>query len=483
MRKKTLQPILVVSAFAAMAIAYSCNKDDKGAIDNSPTLQNYSATPALLKKLSGFENVEMFPLISSEDSLPNYRFGGSADGAGMVREGDHYLLFVNNEDNYSVSKIWLDKNLKPYQGQYALNSDGGQWRLCSGTMITPEEHGFGPLYLSCGESNVDGMTHGIEPFATGTNNTPKTLAGLGKWSAENAVPLNKNAYPGKTIVITGEDASDASGGQLAMYVSNTIGDLQNGSQYMLKRTDENQVETSMVEGQAYDVEFVKIENHKTLTGTQIQAMVDPLKAIKFGRVEDVDYRKGSAAANREIYFNVTGQDPTGVNAGRVRTVMGRTYRLVLDAADPLKGKLTCILDGDKDNGLAKDFQNPDNICVTQNFVYIQEDSNTYGTEDHDAYIYQYNINTGEVKKVFELDHRRTAADAAKYNVGGLSAMGSWEYGALVDISDVVGIPNTFSLCIQPHSWTSDKFKGVDGGSKRPNEKQGSQVVILKGLPR
>ena len=239
----------------------------------------------------------------------------------------------------------------------------------------------------------------------------------------------------------------------------------------------------MTEGATYDVEFVKIDNHKTLTGTQIQALVDPLRAIKFGRVEDIDYRKGSAANAREVYFNVTGQDPTGVNAARPRTVMGRTYRLVLDASDPLKGKLTCILDGDKDNGIAKDFQNPDNICVTQNYVYIQEDSNTYGTEDHDAYVYQYNIATGELKKVFELDHRRTAPDAAKYNVGGTSAKGSWEYGALVDISDIIGVPDVFIIAIQPHSWTDPRFAGVDGGTKRPAEKQGSEIVILKGLPR
>jgi secreted PhoX family phosphatase len=212
-------------------------------------------------------------------------------------------------------------------------------------------------------------------------------------------------------------------------------------------------------------------------------LVDPLKAIKFGRVEDLDYRKSSKTNYREIYFNVTGQDPTGVNADRSRTVYGRVYKLVLDASNPLKGKLTCILDGDDDKGPAKEFQNPDNLCVTTNYVYIQEDSNTYGTEDHDGYVYQYNIATGEIKKVFELDHRRNAADVAKYNVGGISAKGSWEYGALIDISDVINEPNTFALSVQPHSWRDAKFAGVDGGSKRKNENQGSEIVIIKGLAR
>ena len=433
----------------------SCDKNDKPSPNSTPNIQSYSATPALLKKLPGFENLELFTLISSEDTLSNFRFGGSADGAGFLkaRDGNGYIMMVNNEDNYSVAKLYLDKNLKPLKGEYALNSDGGQWRLCSGTLATPEENGFGPLYLSAGESSTEAQTHGLDPFqSSGAPSTPRGLNGLGRWSAENSVPLHKNAFPGKTIIITGEDASDASGGQVAMYLSNVVGDLENGSQYMLKRTDNNQKETDMAAGTEYDVEFVKIDNHKTLTGAQIQALVDPLKAIKFGRVEDLDYRKGNKANSREIYFNVTGQEPVGVNADHSRTVFGRVYKLVLDESNPLKGKLTCILDGDNDKGPAKDFQNPDNLCVTTNYVYIQEDSNTYGTEDHDGYVYQYNIATGELKKVLELDHRRNAADAAKYNVGGISDKGSWEYGALIDISDATGLANTFALCVQPHSW-------------------------------
>lgn len=491
-----------VLIIAAAAITYSCSKSAKqtGAlvetslasknsngigVQKTLALQNYSVTPPLVKKLPGFENLEVYTMISSEDDFPGYRFAGSADGSGLTKnpDGEGYVMLVNNEDNFSVSRLFLDKNLKPVRGEYVLNSDGGTWRLCSGTLATPQEQGFGPLYLSAGESNAEAMVHGIDPFAPASPAIAKGLTGLGRWSAENAVPLSKFAYPGKTIVITGEDASDATGGQLAMYKSDVTGDLENGSQYMLKRVDGIQTETSMQPGVPYAVEFAKIENHKTLTGSQIQALVDPLQAIKFGRVEDLDYRKGSKENNREIYFNVTGQDPAGFNADHSRTVWGRVYKLVLDPSNPLKGTLTCILDGDDRAGIAGAFQNPDNIMVTENYVYIQEDSNTYGTETHDAYIYQYTIATGELKKVFELDHRRTAPDASKYNVGGLSKKGSWEYGSLVDISDVVHVPNTFTLCVQPHTWTDAKFAGVDGGSKRTSEKQGSEILIIQGLPR
>ncbi len=477
---------LALSAVAIASFTASCKKNEvsgkraelKTKTENV-SLENYSITPVLVKKLSGFENLDVYSLLSSEDKLPlspNYTFGGSADGSGTLKDpnGDGFIMMINNEDNYSVSKISLDENFKPVKGEYVLNSDAGQWRLCSGTLATESIQGFGPLYLSAGESDVEAQTHGINPLTGAHHN----LDGLGHWSAENAVPLHKNAFPGKTVVVIGEDASDASGGQLVLYVSNSVGDLDNGEQYILRRTDKNQKETDMLAGTSYDVEFVKIDNHKTLTGAQIQAMVDPLQAIKFGRVEDVDFGKGNGQALRQIYFNVTGQAAIGANADHSRTVKGRTYHLALDANDPTKGKLTCILDGDDENGPAKDFQNPDNICVTKNFVYIQEDPNTYGDEDHDSYIYQYCIADKKVKKVFELDHRRNDpkfhADAVR---------GNWEYGALVDISDVVGIPNTFTLAIQPHTWQEDAFKGVDGGSKRVNEKQGSQVVVIKGLPR
>ncbi len=74
---------------------------------------------------------------------------------------------------------------------------------------------------------------------------------------------------------------------------------------------------------------------------------------------------------------------------------------------------------------------------------------------------------------------------AKYNTSGasLSTVGDWETSGLIDISDVVGIPNTFSVSVQSHTWISDKFKNPDGGTKRPTENQGSQIVIIKGLPR
>ncbi|MGY2132338.1 hypothetical protein ACW9KT_08925 [Hymenobacter sp. HD11105] len=489
-----------LSALALGAALTSC-ETDKGnqpsiPVNKAVKLENHSVTPALVKPLSGFDNLKIYSLISSDDVLPaspEFMFGGSADGAGLLRnpDGNGFTMLVNHEDNLSISRVQFDNNFKPVSGEYVLNSDGGRWRLCSATLVTPKEHGFGPAFLSAGESDVNAQTHLIDPFApNNTQGMAKGIRGLGYWSAENAVPLPKSAYPGKTVVLTGEDASDATGGQLALYLSNVVGDLDGGQQYMLRRTDLNQKETDIKVGQKYPIEFALIPDHKNLTGNQMQAQVDPLKAIKFGRVEDIDYRKGhenngkgNRDNGREIYFNVTGQAASGANADKSRTVWGRVYRLVLDEKNPLKGTLEVILDGDDRTGIAGEFQNPDNICVTENYVYVQEDSNGYGPETHDAYIYQYAINGGGLKKVVELDHRRTEADAAKYNVGsGASRKGSWEYGAMLDVSDDLGVPNTFVVCIQPHSWTGQKYR--DGGAKPNNgNSQASQLVVISGLPR
>lgn len=480
---KITTTFIAATAISAVAL-YACKKSDDPKEEPKSLIEfkNHSITPALIKKQTGFDNLELYTLFSSEDAFPQspgYVFGGSADGSGTIKNpaGEGYVMLVNNEDNYSLSKITFDKTFKPVKGEYLLNSDAGQWRLCSGTMATVAENGFGPFYLCVGESSTEAQVHKIDPGATGIQSNTAT-AGLGHWSGENAVPLNKDAYPGKTVLIIGEDDDSKSGGQVVMYVSNTVGNLDNGKQYMMKRVDGNQKETDIHTGSIYDVEFVEIENYKTLTGAQIQDLVDPLKAIKFGRVEDIDYKKGGAAQSREIYFNATGQAATGENADNSRTVKGRVYRLILDAANPLKGKLECILDGDDKSGVAKAFQNPDNICVTQNYVYIQEDANSYGDETHDAYIYQYNITSKELKVVFELDHRR---DDPKFKA--TASKGNWEYGALVDISDVIGVPNTFTLCIQPHTWRTDAFKNADKGTKRASENQGSEVILIKGLPR
>lgn len=472
---------------AASLVLVSCSdSNDNTPTDNSSNpvvLANRSVTPALVKNVTS--GVDVFSLLSSDDTLaqsPAFIFGGSADGMGLLKNADGtFTMVVNNEDNYSVSRITYDNTFKPVKGEYLLNSDDGRWRLCSATLATPEVHGFGPLFITCGEdasaAGGDPMIHAIDP--RGNVHQSGIVNALGHWNAENAVPLPKDAYAGKTIVLIGDDDSGPYGGQVAMYMSNAVGDLNNGSMYVMVRDDQNTREMDMTTGQTYNVQFKKIDGAAGMTSAQLNTAAADLKSIVFGRVEDIDFRKGTGNG-REIYFNVTGQNNTGVNADYSRTKYGRVYRLKLDQNDPTKGTLEVILNGDDRGGIARTFQDPDNVCVTTNYVYFMEDPNGYGDETHDAYLYQYDINAKTLKTIFELDHHR---GDAKYNVGGDSKFGSWEISGMIDVSDAIGIPNTFAIAVQAHTWTGDRYKRADGGSIRPDEKQASQLLILKGLPR
>jgi hypothetical protein len=465
---------------AAAGVAAGCNSatDPGERIDFAPR----SVTPALLKDLPA--GVRAFPLIGSDDALPQspgFVFGGSADGMGILRGGDgEYTLLVNHEDNFAVSRITLDDQFRPVKADYAIQSQWGRFRLCSATLATPAVHGFGPLYITAGESSAESQIHGMDPF--GAVNSSQLLGALGRWNTENAVPLPKDAYGNRTVIVIGDDDSgSAAGGQLALYVGNSIGDLTGGSVYVLARPNDVVRERDMVVGQSYPVVFRKVEGAAGLTGADINARSLALKAVQFGRVEDIDYRKGTGGG-REVYFNVTGQNNTGANADYARSKYGRVYRLVLDPQDPTRGTLQVVLDGDDRTGPAREFQNPDNILATRDYLYVAEDPNGYGDETHDARVYRYDLRSGSLSVVAELDHRR--GDPKYNNVpGAQSSKGSWEFGAMLDLEHEVGIRGAFLLAIQPHTWTGDRYRGVDGGTLRPNEAQASQLVVLTGLDR
>ncbi len=464
-----------------LAMAGSENKINAGG--PQIRLQDRSVTPALVRLVDA--NATAYSIVGSDDVLPNspgFVFGGSADGAGLIKNADGtFTMLVNHEDNFSVSRITLDKDMRPISGEYLLNSSVGLYRLCSATLVTPEEHGFGPVFLTAGESGRESQIHAVDPFGPVGKST--LLTAFGRWSAENAVPLPKQAYPGKTVVLIGDDDSGTNGGQVAMYLSNSVGDLDTGKLFVMAPASGSfMFERDVKLGQKVDVVFTEVPNQKSLTGAQIDAFAASVNAFQFGRVEDLDYRKG-AGAGREVYFAVTGQNNSGVNAAYTRTKYGRVYRLAMAPNDPTRGTLEVILDGDERGSQAGAFQNPDNILVTRNFVYVQEDPNGYRDETHDAYIYQYDIAKQTLKVVMELDHRR---GDAKYNVGGASRFGSWEYGAMLDVSHLLGgngNNGTFLIAVQPHTWRDAKYQNPDKGTLRLNENQASQMIVVTGLPR
>jgi hypothetical protein len=462
------------------AIVSSCAKKDKVAGVEKPELKNRSNAPAFVEMFPEFSAVKAYTLLSSGDTIkgsPNFVFGGAPDGQGFLKnpDGTGYVMVTNHENTYAVSRVYLDKMLNPVKGEYIVDTDGGMFRLCSASLATPEEHGFPRnTFLTTGESNVNAMTHAIDPLAAAdAGNKTRVKPALGKFSGENAVPLPKTAYPGKTVIILGEDASN---GQVYLYVSDVPGDLDNGKFYALTRKDKNQIETAITKGSAYDVEFVEVPNAKNLTGAEIENLNTTLRSIQFARVEDLDYRKGGGANGRELYFVAT-----GVSGSPDKTYWGRMYRLKLDANSPLTGKLDVVADGADKPG--SDLINPDNVCATENYVYIQEDGDSFFPgATHNSWIWQYNIATG-VKKPF-MEMKNKDFGGTKYNPTSDMRFGLWEHGAMVDISDIIGVSGAFTINIHPHTWVeNDKFLNPSKATSVQAYKAGGQTLIITNVPK
>jgi hypothetical protein len=463
-----------------ICLSFGCNKGADNQQAPSVALKNQSNAPAFVEMFPDFQQVNVFTLLSTGDTIqgsPNFVYGGAPDGQGFLKnpDGSGYVMVTNHENTYAISRVYLDKQMKPVKGEYIVDTDGGMFRLCSGSLATPEEHGFPRnVFLSTGESNVNAMTHAIDVLgAAQPKDQTRVKPALGKFSGENAVPLHKDAYPGKTVVILGEDAGN---GQVYLYVSNTPGDLDNGKLYVLRRTDGNQIETAMTKGTTYNVEFAEVPNAKNLTGAEIEALMNPLKAIQFARVEDLDYRKGGGTNSRDLYFVATGMAGT-----TEKTYWGRMYRLILDATNPLIGKLSVVADGADDPG--KDIINPDNLCATENYVYIQEDGDSFFPgASHNSWIWQYNIQTGVKKPFMEMKNRTFGG--SKYNPTNDQRFGLWEHGAMVDISDIIGVKGAFTINIHAHSWVEgDKFLNPSKANSVQSYKSGGQTLIITNVPK
>lgn len=487
---KTISKILALTGLISFI---SCNNDDNTTTTTPDTnnslieLRNHSITPAFVTTQTEFNNVEVYSILSSEDALPespNFVYGSMADGCGLLRNQDGTFTLINNiEADYAIARITLDATFKPIKGEYILNSDAtGNTAQCSGSLATPEEHGYGPVYFSGGEWGAmpTNNVFMVDPYKSAADaSVAEVLPAMGQWTIENAVPLGKDAFPGKTIIMIGDDSRGDAGGQLAMYMSNTLGDFHNGNLYGLKVGDGTVTDNDLVVGSEYNVEFVQLDQ---TTYNELNTESIAKGVMAFNRVEDIDYRKGSAAANREIYFNATGH----TSNSDTRTKYGRVYKLVLDENNPLSGKLTLVLNGDDLDGKAKTFHSPDNILVTENYAYIQEDPNGYVDDmvkQHDAYLYQYNLNTGDLKVVLESAHRTVEAVDNGY-ASFDDRWGKWELTGMIDISDIIGEPDTFLLIQQAHSWKSDAFLNPDGAGTADNSRdEGSILLVVKGLAR
>ena len=481
-----------------------------------PTIfSSKSATEPLISITPQFDFVKAYSLMTTNDAPlgdNNFQLSGSADGAGFLKNesGDGYIYVVNCEDSYAVARIFLDENLNPVSGDYLLDSGVADFaRQCSGTMWEKEIHGGSKdIFLSASE-DINFDVKGIDPrVETPTPNADFGLDALGEFEWENAVPLPQGAYSGATVIIGGDDDSstETALGQLSMYYSeNGDADFENGKIYVLKFKQISDGANGIVDAAAdttydesdldyqteYDVEFVELVDGAALTKDELGMECLAVNASQFMRIEDVDYQKGSDENGRNVYFAVTGRGP---NNGVTINNWGTVYKLNLNETNPLEGKLTQIISGNvstadsiKGDGELSVLQSPDNICVTENFVYFQEDPNS-DARGHAAYIYQSDLEGRSPQVVMEAKFRQDLAlkfSELHTSTGRIPQLRDIEYGSLTDISDKVGVPGTFILAVQPHYWLDESFGGLDNGHVNSafENLQASQLVILQNLPQ
>ena len=324
--------------FAGFKIETGLDENSNGTLDTDEITETtflcYDAEPvtslsdeALVNIFGDFPNMKAIPLISSLDRLSTsdgglFVLGGSADGAGMVKDGEELLLMVNLEDHYSVARVAFDYEIKDgklnfsqLRGDYMLNSGVSDVsRQCSGTMWETAIHGgSNDLFISSSET-FNYTSRGIDPYGVPTPEAPQHIAAFGQFAWENNVPLPEAAYPGKTVVIGGDDDSNAATnfGQVALYYSEGgEQELENGKVYVLRMegATETSDEDDLTFNTEYNVEFVEIPGGKDLTLAEMGVASKDAFALQFMRVEDLDYGKGSAVANRTVYFAVTGRGP------------------------------------------------------------------------------------------------------------------------------------------------------------------------------
>ncbi|GGG44268.1 hypothetical protein GCM10011414_12280 [Croceivirga lutea] len=515
---RTLKNLLLCASAAVLAT--SCQELDDfigGGDDVDPGTEEKQALTSSVIPNSVFElkgdfasSAKLEMIMSSADILPadsSFVYGSYMDGAALYPNGDGTYAFINNlEADYSIARIQMNSDLQPIEGDYIVNATATAFTAqCSGSSVTLEEHGFGPLYLSGGEwgGNAKGV-YKVNPFRpTEDRVEAERLPSLGEWSTENAVVIGKDAYASQTVVFMGDDDSSNTypEAHFGMYVGSR-GDLYGGKLYVLR--GKNPVETApneggqlfemgMAEDVTYDVEWVEV-TERTIAELNQEAIDS--SAIGFQRIEDIDWQRGSAENQRNVFFNATGRirgdNPDLANRG---TSFGRVYKLELNPEDPTgDAKITVIMDGDKIGGKADGMHSPDNIVVTENYAYVQEDPNGYADLNPAisgyAKLWQYDLANGTVKEVMECN--QIVASGLGYG----TTENMWEITGLIDVTDIIGASEpTFIGGAQVHGWNfsttpdsavrADGLKFVDPTaiSEDAARLEGSFLFKITGLPR
>ena len=318
-------------------------------------------------------------------------------------------------------------------------------RFCSGYLAGPHSGFDRWIYLTGEENPQAGTFDGLGGLAVAVvDDTAYALTDMGHFAKENVVVLPNTGD--KTVVMLLEDGPSSLDSQLYMYVGTKNpaaadpiqrAGLVGGQLYFFRSTTAGKTDESnfhKADG-AIAGEWVSVasvlnagEAVRTISDDDLNARVKAAGAFNVIRVEDAAYDRNTAGV---VYFDTTGSSHK-YDGTHFTNKLGRIYKLVVDPANPAgsPAQLTILLEGDAGDPIV----NPDNLDTNaQGILMIQEDPNTEhqgaGLLDglgRDSSIWHYELNTGRLVRVAEVDQAAVASGSATRDAYFLTLLGGKE---------------------------------------------------------
>ena len=455
------------------------------------------------------------------DSSKLYAFAGIPDGLGFYQSGGYNYVFVNHEISSStlsflnstdsdkirgarVSLFQFDQNWNVLGGKnlietafdsgtnttYTLNKTTGLYeaigaaalsfnRFCSGYLA---ESGFAgaPIWFAPEESGA--TSRGWAVASSGTNSgQAQPLNGLGRYAQEQVISASQYRAgnpSGKSVLFSTEDFAD---GEIYMFVGQQTPDDPNGFKtgdlYVLK------VNGADFEGSisgTHTATWTKVDDAASVAnGTLLSNYVNANgRSTNFRRPEDIaedPNNPGTFYVVTTGTTNLPGVDttnpltPNAATPEQAENPYGRLYRFSLNPENPTApiNNFELLVKGGFGTGVSYD-----NIVVDSNGnVLIQEDETSFGggimaAENREGRIWSYNIASGTMKPLFELDEN---AAGTQYN--NPARKGEWETSGIVEVNPKAQPGrSSYLFDVQAHTIRDGRYT------------EGGQLVLAKPVP-
>lgn len=503
-----LLTVALATALAAPAIAVS------------PNAGFLTSRPAMLQpKIQG---VTVKALISVGDMVGDYRFEGIPDGLAIwPRDRERVDLYVNHETskvpfsgfadyrNSEVSHLVIKRGAgKVLSGDLVIPSAAGYQRFCS-NFIAGAEAGFDRPILFTNEEATDSVLRQEDSWPVPAGSTGeqagmvvavdlltgdyKSIPGMGRHNHENAVAIP--GY-GQAVVVSGDDTFSAPASQFYMYLADDGDAVWDDEGHLWAFVSDVATKNDygdIAAGESVSGSFILVPDATADGGqTGLETWSNDHNVFQFIRVEDIAYDRddpniiyfADTGEPRAIPSATTGRLARGGSSTRGAYMNGRLWKMVLDEDDPtVVTSLSILPNANFDLGgynNADVVHQPDNIESVSGGILIQEDPGSHNSGSlssgfagaTNARIWWYDLDTGELTVIAEVDQSHDAPGAVK---------GTFESSGIVDASWAFG-PGTFLVTVQAHGVAVGALTPQTKGGVSYNERLEDGQLLLLRIP-